>query len=146
VEDLALSYQFVLILSEDFRAGKTLRASIHSFLATHHGEFAQDLLNWLRHCEKGTLNLFFEEFRKKNSSIYQQSLFELLQLHLRGASILEPLESLELEMRQASRAQLDAHLGQLPFKLLLPLLLFQFPSLLILIVGPLLHHLLQEVQ
>jgi hypothetical protein len=146
VEHLALSYQFVLLLSEEFRSGKTLRSTIERFLAENHGSFPSVLLDWRLHFENGQLETFKMNIRKRNLPVFQETLFELLCLHTDGASILEPLESLEQEMRQAARFQMDAHLGQLPFKMLIPLLVFQFPSLLILIIGPMLFYLLKEVQ
>jgi hypothetical protein len=146
VEHLALSYQFVLLLSEEFRAGHTLRATMERFLAENHGSFPRVLLDWRVHFENGQLKAFRDDIRKRHLPVFQETLFELLCLHTEGASILEPLESLEQEMRQAARFQMDTHLGQLPFKMLVPLLLFQFPSLLILIIGPMLFYLIKEVQ
>lgn len=146
MEYLAPSYQFVLQLIEDFRAGKSLRTSVRQFLAENHNDFTKNLLKWSMHLEKGELTEFKNAFQKSNSSIFQESLFDLLHLHVQGASILEPLESLELEMRQASKHQLDSHLGKLPFKMLIPLLLLQFPALLLLIIGPMLFFLIREVQ
>lgn len=146
MENLAPSYRFVLLLSEEFRGGKTLRATIERFLAENHSSFAKTLLNWLLHYEKGRLDEFKIDFQKRNLPIFQETLFDLLHLHMNGASILEPLESLEQEMNRAARMQMDAHLAQLPFKMLIPLLFFQFPSLLLLILGPMLFYLVKEVQ
>ena len=146
MEYLAPSHLFVLHLIEDFRAGKTLRTSVHSFLIENHTDFTKKLLQWSMHWEKGELKEFKNAFLNSSSSIYQEALFDLLQLSISGASILEPLEALELEMRAAAKHQLEAHLGTLPFKMLIPLLTLLFPALLMMIVGPLFYFLIQEVQ
>lgn len=146
MEDLAPSHHFVLQLIEDLRGGVPLRLSVQRYLNAHHHDFSRNLLNWRAHLEKGTLNLFQEQLRKNKVTIYQETLFNLLLASIQGASILEPLEALEREMRQESRQQLEAHLGKLPFQLLVPLLLFQFPAFLILILGPLLSQMLKEVR
>ena len=146
MEDLAPAHQFVLLLIEDLRAGIALRTSVQRYLSAHHNDFARTLLNWRLHLEKGELEEFLSASQKCNLSMYQETLFNLVAQNLRGASILEPLVSLEMEMRQSARQQMEEHLGKLPFKLLLPLLLFQFPSLLMLILGPLLFQLIKEMK
>lgn len=146
MEDLAPAHHFVLILIEDLRGGLHVRSSLQRYLSAHHHDFSRILLNWRTHLEKGTLESFHEQLRESKATIYQETLFTLLLAHTQGASILEPLESLEQEMRQESRQQMEAHLGKLPFQLLVPLLLFQFPAFLILILGPLLSQMLKEVQ
>lgn len=78
-------------------------------------------------------------------SAHQRVLFDLLYQSVQGKSIFEPIQSLEQEMREASISELDTHLGKLPYKLMIPLLLLQFPALLLLILGPLIFHFLKEV-
>ncbi|MEN0059151.1 MAG: hypothetical protein AAGB31_09985, partial [Bdellovibrio sp.] len=50
------------------------------------------------------------------------------------------LNRLEEEIIEACREEMAERLAQLPFILLVPLLLFQFPAFLLLLFGPLLNN------
>lgn len=77
---------------------------------------------------------------------YQKNLLEILRLGLQGAPIYAHLASLEQEMKQEFERQWKAYLDSLPMKLSIPLLLFFFPSYVILLFGPLVIQFLGEVQ
>jgi tight adherence protein C len=125
-------------------SGQPARIAVKKYLRESRGEFADLLLSWHLLTEQGKTALF--QAQNGGLNAYRRSIFDLLDFSLQGVSILEPLHLLEKELRDVSEQRLEAHLGQLPFKLMIPLLLFQFPSLLLLILGPLLIHLMKEVQ
>jgi hypothetical protein len=62
-----------------------------------------------------------------------------------GQPVIEYLEGLEKEIDFASHAELDLHISTLQFKALIPLLLFQFPAYLVLLLGPLLRELQNQL-
>jgi hypothetical protein len=78
-------------------------------------------------------------------SHYQQSLIEILENGLLGGAIHDHLCRLEAEMIQEFERQWKAFLESLPLKLSVPLLLFFFPSYVVLLFGPLLVQFLMEV-
>lgn len=77
---------------------------------------------------------------------YSQRLFiELVERGCSGQPTLEALRGLEDEVEKAAQAELDAHLASLPFKVLIPLLIFQFPAYLVLLLGPVLRDLAEQM-
>jgi hypothetical protein len=64
-------------------------------------------------------------------------LLEILELGLKGQSILETLKSYELELIQSCEDEIQKHLAKLPLLLMIPLMGLIFPSLMLLLVGPL---------
>jgi len=143
VENLAPPYQFVLFLIQELESGRAPRLAVKSYIPQSAGEFADQLLAWQVLVEQGKAALFQQ--RKEEMNAFRRAIFDLLDFSLQGVSILEPLYQLEKELRDVSEQRLEEHLGKLPFKLMIPLLLCQFPAMLILILGPLLIHLMREV-
>jgi len=76
---------------------------------------------------------------------FQRAFWQLVERGTRGEPTLEALNALETEVEKAAQAELDEHLAVLPFKVLLPLLLFQFPAYLLLLLGPLLRELQRQL-
>lgn len=62
-----------------------------------------------------------------------------------GQPVLDHLAALEDEITKAADAELDIHISTLPFKMLIPLLLFQFPAYLVLLLGPALRELTRQL-
>lgn len=144
MEDLAPSYSFVLFLQMEMSSGNSVRSIVDNYIKdTELNSFNERLLNWLKWHSSMTFSEFCLKMRMK--STFQRLLFDLLYQSVQGKSIFEPINSLEREMREASQAELDYHLGRLPYKLMVPLLLLQFPALLLLILGPLIHYFLKEI-
>lgn len=78
-------------------------------------------------------------------SHYAQSFWNLVERGLAGQPAHEALGVLEAEVQQAAESELDEHLATLPFKVLIPLLLFQFPAYLVLLLGPALRELTKQM-
>lgn len=75
----------------------------------------------------------------------RRALFDLIACGLAGQSVLPQLEELREEIVAASHDEIRHNLEMLPLKMLLPLLLFQFPAFLLLLFGPLLRKLVEEM-
>ena len=75
----------------------------------------------------------------------RRALLELIAQSLAGQPILSHLEELRAEIVSACEHEIAEHLELLPIKMLLPLLLFHFPAFLILLFGPLLTKLVEEL-
>lgn len=144
MEDLAPSYNFVLFLQMELSSGSSVRTIVDLYIKdTEPDNFTEILLSWLKWHPSTSYSDFCLKIRM--SSAFQRLLFDLLYQAVQGKSIYEAINSLEREMREASQAELDQHLGRLPYKLMIPLLLLQFPALLLLILGPLIFYFLKEV-
>lgn len=72
---------------------------------------------------------------------YHQIACELLARAVAGQPVVTSLKHLLSEAESVARADLERHVSLLPFKALAPLLLFQFPAFLVLLMGPLLRQL-----
>lgn len=70
------------------------------------------------------------------TSPHRRILLGLLERGLRGEAISSALKDFESEVVQACRSDMDRHLALLPFKMMIPLMLLIFPSLMLLLFGP----------
>ena len=73
--------------------------------------------------------------------MYARAFWDLANRGFAGEPIAGALAALEDEIARAARAQLELHVATLPFKMLIPLLLFQFPAHLLLLLGPMMRDL-----
>lgn len=64
---------------------------------------------------------------------------QLIQRGLKGDPILPALTELEQDLTERALSEIDRQTSTLPIWSLLPLLLFQFPAILLLMVGPVLE-------
>ena len=78
------------------------------------------------------------EINVNNANTYQQMLLEIIFKGVVGEPVLRPLKVLQEEMIEKSKEDIDMHLAKIPFQLMLPLLIFQFPAYLILLFVPIL--------
>ena len=78
-------------------------------------------------------------------SPYRRALLDLLERGWEGEPILEALDALEEEIREASQSEMDHFVASLPFRAMLPLLLLQFPAYLLLLLGPVCADLMQSL-
>jgi hypothetical protein len=77
-------------------------------------------------------------FTKTQLSYHRRFLLEVLEQGLKGQSILQMLYSVEAEIIISCENEINARVARLPLLSLLPLTLLIFPSLLMLLVAPLL--------
>lgn len=117
-------------------AGRSLKESLLNYLSQYHDELSVRINElWSLKMQGQVIgdNLF--------KSHYAQALWDLIERGYQGQPILEPLMHLEEDVDTAARFDLDMHVATLPFKALVPLLLFQFPAFVVLLIGPLLREL-----
>lgn len=79
------------------------------------------------------------------SSPHRRALMDLIAIALGGQPILLHLEELKVEVVNAVELEIQQHMELLPVKMLMPLLLLQFPAFLLLLFGPLLTQLIEEL-
>lgn len=72
-------------------------------------------------------------------SFTRRQLLEVLDLGLKGESIMTNLKTLEAELILSCEEEIQRHISLLPTKMMLPLLGLMFPSMMLLLVFPLLE-------
>lgn len=135
MEDIAPLLQFVIQIRLKMEQGESLRTAIKCFVQEHQTDFHPQLLQLLAQGEVKT----------QISSPLRSTLYALLARGLAGESILPALSSLEREIKENCEDQIQKFVGALPIRLLIPLLLFQFPAFLILLLGPLVSNLVDSL-
>ena len=77
-------------------------------------------------------------FNKSELAPTRKHLLEILEMGLKGQSILEFLKVYEQELILGCEDEIQVHLARLPLILMFPLMGLIFPALMILLIGPLL--------
>ncbi|GIL17097.1 MAG: hypothetical protein BroJett040_08480 [Oligoflexia bacterium] len=142
MEGLAPTLKFVLGLRLGLERGDSLRAALQRYLQCHSDDFTKKLSQFLSLRDQNRLD---SNFFAKISSPYRRAVLQLVDRGLAGDSILQQVKILEIEIHEVCSAELDAFVAQLPFKVLLPLVLFVFPAFMILLLGPLVLSLLASI-
>ena len=145
MEGLAPGLKCLVEMQSAIRNGETVRSGVASYLkkSSPHEEFAQQL--------RALIFAWDQEHSDWRSALhairgpYRRALAEVLCAGLAGQSILSQLTDLRVELVRASELELKSFIDLLPIKMLVPLLLFQFPAFLILLFGPLLSKFIQEL-
>jgi hypothetical protein len=107
------------------------------FVQADRSDFSKDVSKWVSLVDQG---LETAPLLQRQRSRYRRGLLELLERAMRGESIHLYLCQLELETVEACHDEIAEKLSKLPFWLLAPLLLMQFPAFLMLLFGPLLQN------
>ncbi len=141
MEGLNPTLKLLLFFKCGIENGQSVRHLIEKYGKECQDATADQLLCWwLYHQDKRDLAQ-----KAVPDSRYLRSLFILLEKSLTGASILPSLVILEQDLWLAINDELDNYLVTLPFKLLIPLLLLQFPAIMLLILGPLLQQIMNSL-
>lgn len=119
-------------------AGNSMKEALRLYLESAETCFSQNLREWWALKNQGRAG---PETAEKFVTHYQKALVELIERGLAGQPTLDHLGALEDEVEKAAQSELEMHVATLPFKVLIPLLLFQFPAYLLLLLGPLLREL-----
>lgn len=119
-------------------AGHGMNEAVRAYLENNGDEMAARVRKRWAQRTQGAISEPFTSFR-------EQAFWELLARGAAGQPTAEPLRALEDEARAAAESELELHVSTLPFKLLIPLLLFQFPAYLILLLGPMLRELTRQM-
>lgn len=144
MEDLAPAFQCVLRMKSALMSQVSLRNELRAYFDDQENEFSTRLQKWFQLYERSA-PIEMQMVLFKGQSEYQKAFVQLLTQGLAGGSILEPITRLEEEIRQVSQIELDEFIAQLPFRLMIPLIVFILPALLIMVLGPITLQLLEAV-
>ncbi len=129
--------ELIWCVRQAIEAGISTRAALREYFASKafqsrsQEKFQSQMQDWwlsLDKAQKANLNISFE----------LRLLLDIFEKGLKGEAIYSVLKSFEDEIQVRSLQQLEHRLVRLPFEALIPLLLFIFPALVILGLGPLL--------
>lgn len=129
-------------ISLSLKQGVYLKISLNTWVAKNIGPFSLELREFLQYWESGA-NV--EKLIQEKKSYLKSSLFELFYWGLQGRGIYAPLKALEKELFSEANRQVHRQLSRLPYIMLVPLLLFQLPAFLLLLLGPLLSEFLTQL-
>ena len=137
MEGVAPPLALLLCVKRILEKGQPVKQGVLHYLKRHEGDFAIEVSRWMALLQQGkdtqgVINGF--------SSQHRQVLLQLLERGMRGESVYSVLVGLEAELIEACEEEITNKLARLPFLLLVPLLLFQFPAFLMLLFGPLLQN------
>ena len=139
MEGLAPPLELLISVKSAIECGESVRVGILKYVSNNKSEFAQTVGRWLFALDQ---NGKHQELIKSIKSSYRQAVLRVLEQGLRGQSIMPILTELEKEINEACNREIEQFIALLPLKLLIPLLLFQFPAYLLLLLGPLLKNFL----
>lgn len=137
MDHIAPPLQLIAYVKRSIETGQSVRSGVLGFVRGERTTFAKDVSKWLASLDQG---LSTASLLSAHSSQYRRSLLELLERGLRGESIYVYICQLEQETIEACQDEINRKLAKLPFLLLCPLLLLQFPAFLMLLFGPLLDN------
>lgn len=139
MEALAPPLQAVLHLKLQIQNGSSMRVALQDYLLNYNDTFAFFVKRWLRCRDSGG------EMHESTKSFLSFQLVQIIDKGLAGEPIEEELESIEKEMLEVCREDMDAHLEKLPTVMLIPLLALQFPGFMMVLLGPALTLFLQSM-
>lgn len=143
METIAPPLYVVLHLQLEMANGYSFRESLRRLLSFNdHDDFVALLREW---SVRKSHNQSTQMLARRLSSPYRRALLDLFERGWIGEPILEPLQSLEAEIRTACESELDQFISTLPFRAMIPLLLLQFPAYLLLLLGPMLTELTHQL-
>ena len=140
MEGLAPPLELLITVRSAIEGGESVRTGVLRYVNRGTGDFPTVVGQWILAFDQGG-NV--EELLRRIPSVYRVSILRILMQGMKGQSIFALLVELEKELIEATQREIDKFIVLLPIKLLIPLLLLQFPAYLILLLGPLLKQLLE---
>lgn len=136
MEIIAPPLKLVLVLRRSLEKNQSLRQGLQNYLQRERGEYPLVVSRWYSLLQQGQST---QELLASQSP-HRRVLLQILERGLRGESIFALLCQLETEILEAAQDEIAVKLARLPMLLLIPLLLLQFPAILMLLFGPLLQN------
>jgi hypothetical protein len=142
MEGIAPPLKLLLALRNGIEKGESVRMALQKYLAYEDDELSRLVATWVSRRDQGVST---QGLLLKTPSPFRQAVLMMMDRGLNGEGIYQHVIQLEEEVIEASANELATFLSVLPMKMLIPLLLLQFPAFLILLFGPLLAQFLQQI-
>lgn len=141
MENLAPPLELLMDVRFGLEKGQSLKKTLlHYIEAQPEDPWRQQLGLWLKFQELGrpTQQIFSQ------MTLMRRQCLEVIEIGLRGEPIYQQICSLEEEAFEATKLEIEEFVSMLPMKSLIPLLFFQFPAFLALLMGPFLISFLSQ--
>ena len=133
MENIAPPLEFLMDVRFGLEKGQSLKKTIQLFIENQNeNTWAQQIAVWMKFLEMGRST---SDIVMKMTPTRRQCL-ELIELGLRGEPIYNQVCLLEEEIYELTKLEIEEFVATLPIKSLIPLLFFQFPAFLALLIGP----------
>ncbi len=142
MENLAPPLSCVLEILSATANGESIRTGFLSYLSHFNDEFSILGRKFLFAWDK---DQNWQKLIQDEKSSYRRILLELVAAGLSGMSIQNQLKEVQIEIERGMDLEIKRHIDLLPLKMMVPLLLFQFPAFLILLFGPILSQFFKEI-
>lgn len=141
MENLAPPLELLMDVRFGLEKGQSLKRTLQVYIEAQPSDpWRQQLALWLKFQELGrpTQGIL------KDMSFLRRQCLEILEMGLKGDSIYQNVCGLEEEVFEATKLEIEEFIAILPIKSLIPLLFFQFPAFLALLLGPFFVSLLNQ--
>lgn len=137
MENIAPPLQLLLCVKRSLEKGQTVRQGTVLFMKQAPAEFSDVVAKWHSLLQQG---LPTKILLQGIPSMHRRVLLQIMERGIKGESIYNHLCQLEIEIIEACHDEIGHKLARLPFLLMIPLLLMQFPAILLLLFGPLMQN------
>ncbi|KHD88024.1 MAG: hypothetical protein OM95_10885 [Bdellovibrio sp. ArHS] len=137
MEGLAPPLELLTCVKRAVEKGQSVKQGVLYYIKKNEGEFPAVVTQWLALLQQGYDP---KDCVQGLSSLHRRTLLQILERGLRGEAIHGVLVRLEEELIEACQDEITNKIARLPFVMLVPLLIFQFPAFLMLLFGPLLQN------
>lgn len=142
MEVIAAPLKCILEVKKSLECGDSLKLGLENYLEKNHDSFSKEIFELVGTLTSGRdLNLIL----RKQQNQFRRSIIETLISGYHGQAIVNRLTELEKEGVQQSEDEITTFVSTLPFRMMIPLLLFQFPAFLILLLGPIMKQFIMAV-
>lgn len=131
--------RFLVHLRFSLEQGDAIADTLRTYLDYTEDECAAFVRGWWVSYQQGKSREYIEQNGK---NMHRRALLLTLEDGLSGESILPTVRDLEIEFVAQSDALIDQFLRTLPFRALIPIMVFLFPAYLLLFFGPILENLI----
>lgn len=133
MENLAPPLELLMDVRFGLEKGMSLKKTLLAYIeVAPQDPWRQQLRLWLQFLELGRPT--FEILN--NMTFVRRQCLEVLEMGLRGEPIYQQVCNLEEEVFETTKLEIEEFIAILPMKSLIPLLFFQFPAFLALLLGP----------
>lgn len=130
MEFIAPPLKTVLFLRMKISNGVSVRGALREYLLSESDSFSSELMVWYQAKQANP------DHQYHSNKFFRRQIVQTIERGLRGEPVDKVLEELEREMIEISREDVDVHLDRLPTLMLIPMMLFQLPGFLVILLGP----------
>lgn len=129
----------VLFLRMQIGNGVSVHGALREYLISENDSFRSELLTWYQK-KQSDPGILYDSPR-----FFRKQVVQTIERGLRGEPVDRIFQELESEMLEISREDMEAHMDRLPSLMLIPLMVFQLPGFLLILLGPVFARLFESL-